>query len=191
MDAGKLRGWVLAMAVLPLVVTLSGVVALNAGAQTLPADFNWHDIGAQTFKTDCSACHQESGQGAAGAFPPLAGHMPEVFAQKNGRDYLARVVLFGLEGAIVVNGNTFDGAMPPWAQLDDTQIAAVLDHVLTSWGNDKQLPANFTPILPADVAVARTQPMSAAQVYALRQQIVPGMQQGNVANSEWPRPCQG
>jgi mono/diheme cytochrome c family protein len=183
MALGKLHSWVVAKAALILGVLGAGLAAFHADAQTSRVDFDWRAIGAQTFKTHCSACHQESGQGVAGAFPPLTGHVPEFFAQKSGRDYLVRVALFGLEGAIVVSGTTFDGAMPPWAQLQDAEIAAVLDHVLTSWGNDKGLPADFTPILPADVAVARAPPMSVAQVYALRQQIVPG-QQSDITNSK-------
>src|SRR5262249_30061887 len=46
------------------------------------------------------------------------------------------------------------------------------DYVLTAWGNDKLLPRDFAPILPADVAAARAQRMSAADVHALRQQIM-------------------
>ena len=80
------------------------------------------------------------------ARPPdatLAGHVAETFAQPNGRAYLVRVVLYGLEGPITVKGHAFAGAMPPWAQLKDDEIAAALDHVLTAWGNDKLLPRDF------------------------------------------------
>jgi mono/diheme cytochrome c family protein len=174
MNSGRLAGCRVARAVL----TLIAVVAPSAtGSQSVQSqtqvEFKWQELGARVFDASCSVCHQQNGQGIAGAFPPLAGHVAETFAQRNGRDYLVRLVLFGLEGAIVVKGDTFDSAMPPWAQLGDDEIAAALDHVLMAWGNDKLLPRDFAPILPADVAAARVQRLTAAEVHALRQQIIP------------------
>ncbi len=156
------------------VAMLSATVSQQAQSQTpVQAEFKWRDLGARVFDASCSVCHQQNGLGIAGAFPPLAGHVAESFAQRNGREYLVRLVLFGLEGVIIVNGNTFEGAMPPWAQLGDSEIAAALDHVLTAWGNDKLLPRDFTPILPSDVAAARGQRLTAGEVHALRREIAP------------------
>ena len=174
MNSGRLAGWRVARAALTLIALAAPSATGSQPAQSqTPAEFKWQEIGARVFDASCSVCHQQNGQGIAGAFPPLAGHVAETFAQRNGRDYLVRLVLFGLEGAIVVKGNTFDSAMPPWAQLGDDEIAAALDHVLTAWGNDKLLPRDFAPILPADVAAARAQRLTAAEVHALRQQIIP------------------
>ena len=137
---------------LTAVAFFSAAPTQHAASQTPPqAEFKWQELGARVFGTSCGLCHQENGQGVAGAFPPLAGHVAQMFAQKNGRDYLVRVVLFGLEGTITVNGNTYASAMPPWPQLSDSEIAAALDHVLSSWGNDKLLAARFH----ADPAVGR------------------------------------
>ena len=83
-----------------------------------------------------------------------------------------RLVLFGLEGTISAKGSSYAGAMPPWPQLTDGEIAAALDYVLSAWGNDKLLPRDFTLILPSDVAAARGQQMSAVDVHALRGRIV-------------------
>ena len=174
MNSGRLAGWRVARAVLTLIAVVAPSATGSQPAQSqTPAEFKWQEIGARVFDASCSVCHQQNGQGIAGAFPPLAGHVAETFAQRNGREYLVRLVLFGLEGAIVVKGNTFDSAMPPWAQLGDNEIAAALNHVLTAWGNDKLLPRDFAPILPADVAAARAQRLTAAEVHALRQQIIP------------------
>src|SRR5262249_6925514 len=102
--------------------------------------------GHEIFNANCSDCHQHDGKGLPGAFPPLAGHVEESFSHPAGLDYLPRVVLFGLEGKIAVKGDLFDGTMPSWQQLNDTQIAAVLNYILNAWGNDKLLPPGFTPI---------------------------------------------
>ena len=141
-----------------------------------PADTPSSAPGEEVFNANCSACHQKSGQGVTGAFPPLAGHVAESFAQPAGREYLPRVILFGLSGKIAVKDDLYDGTMPAWPQLDDNQIAAVLNYILSAWGNDKKLPAGFDPIKPAEVAAARTLHMNAAGVLDQRRKMIPETQ---------------
>lgn len=112
------------------------------------------ELGQQTYVSSCQGCHQAEGEGMAGAFPPLAGNMPQLHNAEGGRDYLIDVLLHGLTGEIEVNGETYDNAMPPWASLSDEQIAAVLNHELTAWGNDAEL-TDFTPITGQEVAARR------------------------------------
>ncbi|MEA3066601.1 MAG: hypothetical protein QOK41_8 [Sphingomonadales bacterium] len=148
-----------------------GLGVSRALAQTAaPAgDFQWQALGARTYDTNCSGCHQRSGGGIAGGFPPLAGHAPQLLAQK-GSAYMTRVVLFGLTGAIEVEGMPYRGVMPSWSSLSDAEIAAVIDHVLTTWGNDQHLPKDFKPIVPAEIAAARAENLTSEQVYAMREQ---------------------
>jgi len=83
-------------------------------------------------------------------------------------------MLYGLEGQITVGGKPFNGAMPAWGEtLDDAQLAGALDYALHSWGNDKALPPGFQPFIPPEIAAARTEKLTAAQVYALRGHSVP------------------
>jgi mono/diheme cytochrome c family protein len=131
------------------------------------------ESGKAVYAENCSACHQPNGRGIGGAFPPLAGYVAESFAQRTGRDYLPRLVLFGLEGRIAVKGDVYDGAMPPWSQLNDSQIAAVLNYIFNTWGNNKLLPPGFDPIQASDVNAARVPQMSPAEVLALRQKLIP------------------
>lgn len=147
----------------------------SAGASADDAAFQWRDLGAATYDTTCAACHQPTGLGLPGTFPPLTGHAPEVLALPGGRAYLARLVVFGLEGEITVDGKPFDSTMPPLGEtLSDAQLAAALNHVLHGWGNDKALPAGFKPFVPTDIAEARATKMTAAEVHALRGQTTPG-----------------
>lgn len=98
-----------------------------------PAPRNFEEqmkAGAIVFKTNCAACHQENGQGIANAFPPVAKS-----------DYLMadkirsiKVVKKGLEGAITVNGATYNSVMPALG-LSDDDVAAVLTFVRNSFGN--------------------------------------------------------
>ncbi len=91
-----------------------------------------HADGAAVFSGRCAACHQATGLGLPGAFPPLAGS--EYVNGDPAR--LARLVLRGLTGPVTVAGATFNGAMPAWAdQLKDAEIAAVLTYVRSHFGN--------------------------------------------------------
>lgn len=125
--------------------------------------------GAQVYAA-CSGCHQAEGQGLAGAFPPLAGHAPELY--RADREYLVRVLLYGLAGPIQVEGQTYAGVMPAWAdQLSDEQIAAVLNHIVTAWGNEEALPEDFSPYAAGDVAALRGEGLEPADVHALREEL--------------------
>jgi len=88
------------------------------------------------FETYCQVCHQSTGQGAPGQFPPLAGS-EWVLAKEPGR--VIRIVLNGLQGPVKVKDQAFDSAsMIPWKDLSDDEIAAVLTFIRSNkeWGNE-------------------------------------------------------
>jgi mono/diheme cytochrome c family protein len=143
----------------------------DASEATPVADFDWQQLGETTYIQNCSACHQANGEGIPGAFPPLAGHIPNLYNADGGREYLIKVVLYGLQGQIEVNGMTYNGAMNPWGQLSDEQIAAALNHELTSWGNDQML-NNFNPILPDEVSAQRGLGLTGTQVLEARPDVI-------------------
>ncbi len=124
--------------------------------------------GANVYQ-NCSACHQASGQGIAAAFPPLAGHLPDVASAD--RTFPIDVVLYGLAGAITVKGQPYNGAMPAWPQLSDEEIAAVLNHELGSWGNADLLPADWSAYTADEVRAQRDRGLTPDDVYALRQKL--------------------
>lgn len=89
--------------------------------------------GKALYNSHCSACHQATGQGIPGAFPPLADSEwlladPAIAVS---------IVHDGLQGPIEVHGDSFAGVMPNFgATLSNDEIAAVLTHVRSEWGND-------------------------------------------------------
>lgn len=88
--------------------------------------------GRQIFTGTCQACHQATGQGLPGVFPPLAG----ASWVKGDPHVLAQIVLHGLHGPIEVAGATYDGSMPAFgAQFSDEELAAVLTFIRSEWGN--------------------------------------------------------
>jgi mono/diheme cytochrome c family protein len=110
--------------------------------------------GAAVYAQYCASCHQPDGAGLAGVFPPLANHVGDLYSQEGGRRYLVDAIVFGVQGRIVVDGQTYDGVMPSWFQLSDGEITAVLNHVMTAWG-DVESVDEFEPYSDADVATSR------------------------------------
>lgn len=86
--------------------------------------------GAAVYNT-CVACHQADGSGIPGAFPPLA----ESEWVNGPVENLIRIQLRGLMGPITVKGVAYNSVMPPNAALSDEEIAAVLTHVRSNFGN--------------------------------------------------------
>jgi mono/diheme cytochrome c family protein len=89
-------------------------------------------LGAELYRTSCASCHGENGQGKPGLFPPLAGDPVVNAADPAGH---IRIVLFGATGSSI-GGRTYSAHMPAWAdQLSDEEVAAVINHERTNWGN--------------------------------------------------------
>jgi mono/diheme cytochrome c family protein len=87
--------------------------------------------GAELF-TRCAACHQATGLGVPGAYPPLAGSEWLL----NNPEVPIRIVLHGLQGDITVKNTKFNNAMTPFGdQLSDAEIAAIISYERSSWGN--------------------------------------------------------
>ena len=89
--------------------------------------------GARIYDQQCAYCHGDQGQGAPGAFPPLAGNRAVNMAQTTN---LIQVIAHG--GYLPSTaGNPRPYGMPPFGQtLDAGDVAAVLTFIRGSWGND-------------------------------------------------------
>lgn len=85
--------------------------------------------GKTIFAGLCAGCHQPHGYGLDGLAPPLVDS--EWVTGKP--DVLARIVMNGLGGPVKVAGRTWDLTMPPMAQLNDDDLAAVLTYVRREW----------------------------------------------------------
>lgn len=126
--------------------------------------------GETAFNTYCMACHQATGSGVPGAFPPLAGHVPELLNTEGGAQYLMNVVTFGLTGPITVAGADYNGAMPAHGpMLSDEELASVLNYISTAWGNVDALNEGTLAFTADGVAAERAADRTSGQVHALRE----------------------
>jgi mono/diheme cytochrome c family protein len=110
--------------------------------------------GKAAFGAVCITCHQQTGLGMPGLYPPLAGS-----EWVNGpASRVIRIVVYGLKGDIHVEGHDFNAAaMPVFGQQvtgsaynwSDEKIAAVLTYVRQEWGN------KAGPVSADDVSAVR------------------------------------
>ena len=90
--------------------------------------------GGLIYSNACMACHQATGQGIPGAFPPLAGSEWVIGSS----EIVAKILLKGLSGPITVKGLEYNGVMPAFEeQLSDQEIAAVVQYIQKEWGNNR------------------------------------------------------
>lgn len=107
-----------------------------------------NQAGAAVYQRQCATCHQADGQGVPGAFPPLLNTDWVTGDSKR----LIGVMLRGLSDPIEVNGQRYDGEMPPQVVLSDEEIADVLTFVRSSFGN------RAPPVTSAEVTRERAVP---------------------------------
>ncbi len=114
----------------------------TASVHALPADGTLAELSStavvqlspeQLFIQNCAACHQATGKGIPGAFPPLDGS-PYVIGDNVER--MASIMIYGLTGPIKVLGVEYNSAMAPLgATNDDKALAAIATYVRSAWSN--------------------------------------------------------
>jgi mono/diheme cytochrome c family protein len=168
-------------------IAMGGRDASTAGAaasQTAASIADPVKAGEGIYLQNCQGCHQASGKGVAGAFPPVVGSEWVTGPQET----LVRILLHGLQGPVTVAGVTYNGAMPAWKDvLKDEEIAAVLTYL-------RQWKPNAAPaIAPAQVAslraaegTTRTQAWTAAELKAQEGTAPPPSPGGGPGGSSQP-----
>jgi len=89
-------------------------------------------LGAKLYEQHCEQCHQKQGEGIAGAYPALANNRAVLL--KDPTNLVQAVLYGGYPAATALHPRPF--GMPPYIlSLEDKDIAAVLTHIRTQWGN--------------------------------------------------------
>jgi mono/diheme cytochrome c family protein len=103
--------------------------------------------GKKIFAANCATCHQATGTGVAGQYPPLAGSEWVLGGSKR----VGMIVLKGLQGPLTVKGGQYGSAvMQAWdKQLNDQKIADVITYIRQEWGN------TAGPVGPEGIAALR------------------------------------
>lgn len=141
--AGNFRGDGLDYSITPVAAKSGG----SGGAGATTAELSPADRGKKIFSANCATCHQASGTGVAGQYPPLAGSEYVMGSTKR----LGMILLKGLEGPVTVKGAQYGSAvMQPWEKtLSDAKIADVLTYIRQEWGN------TAGPVAPEGISALR------------------------------------
>jgi mono/diheme cytochrome c family protein len=124
-----------------------GGLAMMGPSNAPPPPATPMDIGKSLYNGNCANCHQGSGEGEPGSYPPLIAS-EWVMGSK---ERLAAIMLHGISGSISVKGDTFSTqVMPGWAgNFTDEKMAAIMTYIRGTWGN------TMGPVKPEEVAAAR------------------------------------
>ena len=135
--------------------TKKGAATQGPGQQE---ELSPRDRGKKIFAANCQTCHQASGQGIPGQYPPLAGSE----FTTGGSRRPAMIVMKGLQGPVKVKGQQFGTAvMQPWDKtLTDQKIADVLTYERSDWGN------NASPVTAEQIAALRKELASHPESYS-------------------------
>ena len=118
----------------------------TANAGNIDKEPTWQALGKQVYGNNCSSCHQADGSGLAHVFPPLKGN--SVVLEDDPKEHIL-AVLKGVADK-VIDGVPYASPMPGFAaMLNDHEVAAVVNHERTQWGN------NAPTVTAGDVARLR------------------------------------
>lgn len=83
----------------------------------------------------CANCHQIDGTGLGRLIPPLAES--DYMQEDIGRT--VRLIKYGIEGEMTVNGIVYNQPMPPNPHLTSMEIAQIATYIYNVWGNENRL----------------------------------------------------
>lgn len=149
-----LLGTGLVLAVLLFAWLRSGTVA--DGGPRPGIQWDWQLLGQTVYDAECSSCHAQ------------LTHIPELFSRGAGRTYLVDFMLFGFDGEAMIAGRTRRLRHPPFDDLSDEELAAVLNHMLVSWGNRESLYEDAEFYEPREIELARVPELSREEVVRSR-----------------------
>ncbi|GBD56894.1 anaerobically induced outer membrane protein [Gluconobacter wancherniae NBRC 103581] len=117
------------------------------------------------YSNECSICHH-GGHGQASEIAPIFGRVGRIAMTPEGHRYITHVLLYGLNGPILANGEPYNNSMPSFGRLPDSEIARILTFVAA-----QEMPTGAPAFKAADIAEARAHPLSPHDVLLERQQL--------------------
>jgi cytochrome c551 len=89
--------------------------------------------GEELYVKHCSNCHNKNGRGLAMLIPPVdvSDYMDSNFNE------VICLIEYGKSGELMVNGKSYNMAMPGIPSLTDLEIAEIATYLYNSWGRDR------------------------------------------------------
>lgn len=95
------------------------------------------EIGKKKYMKHCSNCHGVNGEGLRKLIPPIGDPLHLKL------ETLACIIRYGKSGIIEVNGKTYSGEMPGNFELENDEIAAIMNYLYQTFPNP-DLPKSVT-----------------------------------------------
>ena len=107
---------------------------LAACGKNTSAKFNQYYVqGERLYLKHCSNCHQVDGSGLGRVYPPLD---TSDYMQKNFREVIC-LMRHGKNGELIVNGESYNQAMPGIPLLTDLEIAEIATYIYNTWSHER------------------------------------------------------
>jgi mono/diheme cytochrome c family protein len=111
----------------------------------------------------CAACHQPTGLGQAGVYPPLV----DSDWVKGSDKRMAMIIHGGLVGPVTVKGNVYNNAMPAQGPLlNAKKLAYIMSFIRSEWGGGASLVTPEQAQLVYDEFKDRKDPWTVAELEA-------------------------
>lgn len=107
-----------------------------AGCQQESPKFRQYYVQGETlYRLHCANCHQQDGSGLGRVYPPLhtSDYMDNHFEQ------VVCLIRYGISGEIMVNGKSYNQAMPAIPHLSDIEIAQITTYIYNTWDHQRGL----------------------------------------------------
>ena len=96
----------------------------------------WKAKGKAEYATVCASCHQASGEGVPGLYPPLKDSEYVI----HGEQRVIALLLHGIVGPLQVNGKSYNGAMPAQGAVKNNKaVAQIASYIRNDWGNQASI----------------------------------------------------
>jgi cytochrome c551 len=87
--------------------------------------------GVELYKTHCANCHQLSGEGLEGLYPPIS----KDYLSKNKAKVICQIRNGG-KNALAINGKYYTQAMPANLALHPLEVAEITTYIYNKWGDE-------------------------------------------------------
>lgn len=126
----------------------------------------WLAKGKGEFSTVCASCHQATGEGVPGLYPPLKNSEWVI----NGEERVLSILLHGIVGQLQVSGKSYNGAMPAQGAVKNNKaLAQLASYVRNEWGNKASLIYDDQVVELRKRLSTRTGPYTEAELTAIPQ----------------------
>jgi mono/diheme cytochrome c family protein len=91
------------------------------------------ELGKKIYGNNCASCHDTSGSGSPGKYPPMVGSEYVVGSKVR----LAAILLKGIDNPLTVKGVSYSGNVMPAqeAVLTPEKMADLMTYIRSAWGN--------------------------------------------------------